>query len=68
MLMLNDQNRKPFSDPSIKSLTFLQDMASMFKLKDIYSPSTKVPKLGLSFDTSDALHTISNGSLISCTS
>ena len=41
-IMLNDQNRRPFSDFSDERLTFLQDIASMFKQMDTYSPSTSV--------------------------
>ena len=54
--MLNDKNRKPFSDPSDERSTFFQNMASMFKEMDMHSPSTKVRKLSLISDTSDVLH------------
>ena len=55
-IMLNDQNRRPFSDFSDERLTFLQDIASMFKQMDTYSPSTSVWKLGLTSYGSYVLH------------
>ena len=48
-IMLNDKNRKPFSDFFNERLTFLQGMASMLQ------------KLGLTLDTNDVLHVTLNG-------
>ena len=44
-IMLNNQYRKLFLYFSDERLKFIQDMASMFKQMDTYSPSTNVHNL-----------------------
>ena len=58
---LNDANRKAIYHTDETRLTFLIDMATMFKRMDTYSASSQVRIMCLTTDTSDALHVTLNG-------
>ena len=57
---LYDEDRKPFVDRGSK-VDALKSMATMFKAIDTYSASTKTRQMGLTSDTSNALHITLNG-------
>ena len=58
---LNDANRKPVYHTDDTRLTFLVDMATLFKKMDTYSASSQVRTMDLTTDTSNALHVTLNG-------
>lgn len=58
---LNDINRKPIYKTTDPRLNFLIDMATMFKRMDTYSASSHQRIMGLTSDTSNALHITLHG-------
>ena len=59
--MKNDMNREPFKNRDDARLGFMSDMATMFKQMDTSSASQHTRVMGLTSDTSNALHMTLNG-------
>ena len=55
-IMKNDMNREPFKNIDDARLGFMSDMATMFKQMDTSSASQHTRVMGLTSDTSNALH------------
>ena len=60
-IMKNDMNREPFKNIDDARLGFMSDMATMFKQMDTSSASQHTRVMGLTSDTSNALHMTLNG-------
>ena len=58
---LNDTNRKPIHEKTDSRLNYLIDLATMFKGMDTYSASSHQRVMGLTSDTSDAIHITLHG-------
>ena len=53
---LNNPDRNPFNSPNDKGFDFLRSLARMVKEMDTYSASSHARVMGLTTDTSSALH------------
>ena len=58
---LNDPDRNPFNSPNDKRFDLLRSLARMFKEMDTYSASSHSRVMGLTTDTSSALHITLSG-------
>ena len=59
--MVFDDARKPFTNTYDQRLGYLTSLATMFKSMDTYSVSNKTRILGLTTDTTNALHITLDG-------